>query len=402
MRIRSILIVFLLAACLILTAIPAYAADYQSILNCKVFHNLLETDDQLYVFHIDVHYDVLPTPPINKYFHFRLLDVGGIAELASATPYAYYNIGYDESCISFYFDADDAPTWGSAFVFKLSGNPEYHAAPIPEASYTLTAADYTVSTDQEENQDLLGDFTLQIAHSLQTDWGATMTEYSALGEVLTPTGATYMSGAIPNLKYLAPGIFSTQVQQPSPAPTMHSGDFGIKTETFSGCVVALGETDVMLKYDLYLDAVANVITITSSSSGATPVANAYVPATNSLNITGLGATTPQDLTVTYRTLSQSLVQQQRYAGTWLGDFLTDDMFGMTGRGLLSFGVAILALGLFILSFRLFLTTIPGLVGAYILIVAAYAGGIMTDVIFGVVTFTAVLYIGYILFFRNAS
>lgn len=71
------------------------------------------------------------------------------------------------------------------------------------------------------------------------------------------------------------------------------------TQTFAGCVVAATATDVVLTNELYEEDVTYVVTITATGAGAVPVANTYTAATNTLNITGLGADTPQDIVVTY-------------------------------------------------------------------------------------------------------
>lgn len=72
-----------------------------------------------------------------------------------------------------------------------------------------------------------------------------------------------------------------------------------QADTFAACVVAAGATDVVLTEDLYLDDTTFVVTITSSDGLAVPAAGTYTALTNTLNVTGLGANTPQDIGVTY-------------------------------------------------------------------------------------------------------
>lgn len=80
---------------------------------------------------------------------------------------------------------------------------------------------------------------------------------------------------------------------------IHDAQTDSQTDTFAGVVVAAGSTDVVLTKDLWKERTGSVTAITSSDAGASPVASVYNPATNTLTITGLGAGTPQDLTVTY-------------------------------------------------------------------------------------------------------
>ena len=70
-------------------------------------------------------------------------------------------------------------------------------------------------------------------------------------------------------------------------------------DTFAGSVVAAGATDVVLTEDLYEDRVGSVSALTATGAGAVPIASTYTAATNPLHITGLGADTPQDITVNY-------------------------------------------------------------------------------------------------------
>lgn len=73
----------------------------------------------------------------------------------------------------------------------------------------------------------------------------------------------------------------------------------VVAEAFPGCVVAAGATDVVLAHDLYRGVAADVTAMTATGAGAVPAFDAWVGGTNTLTIDGLGADTPQDITVTY-------------------------------------------------------------------------------------------------------
>lgn len=73
----------------------------------------------------------------------------------------------------------------------------------------------------------------------------------------------------------------------------------ITAEAHNGCVVAAGATDVVLAQDPLDNKTAWVTAITATGAGAVPVASTYTAGTNTLHVTGLGADTPQNLTVTY-------------------------------------------------------------------------------------------------------
>lgn len=75
-----------------------------------------------------------------------------------------------------------------------------------------------------------------------------------------------------------------------------------RTQSFAGAVVGGTTTDVVLTagYGLWEDSNTSVTAITATGAGAVPVAGTYVAATRTLTVTGLGADTPQDISVTYR------------------------------------------------------------------------------------------------------
>lgn len=95
------------------------------------------------------------------------------------------------------------------------------------------------------------------------------------------------------------GIVVICIMFPIALTAIHSAQTDSQSDTFAGCVVAAGATDVVLTVDLWGDRTGSVTAMTATGAGAVPVASTYTAATNTLHITGLGADTPQDVTVTY-------------------------------------------------------------------------------------------------------
>lgn len=325
MAIKRIAIALVMGLIFVLSGpLAVHAADYQTVESVKAYRHLLETDDMLVVFHYDIHYDTVPDQPLNKYYHFRLMDADGVTELAAASPYTYYNSGYDEGAGAFYLSSADAPLWGGAYILQISGNPEYHAAPVPQILYTLEGEDYSALDTPEGNQELLGDYIIQVAQSLQASWGVEMTVNADAGDILTSAAESYFKGAITGLQYMAPQIFAVQEGQvPTPSP-LHSGT------------------------------------------------------------------------------SQADTYRDRYDGTFIGDFLDDGLFGVPGNVVTGVGILAMCMILFFLSFKLFQTSIPGMVGAYLLVIMGFLMGFVATAIFAIVSLLAAIYIAYVLFFRNSS
>lgn len=197
---------------------PAAPANLQ-LESAKAFCNVVEDGDFAFIFHYNIHYaeEDQPDYPANKLFTFRLLDTNGIDYLASIVPYIYYNSGYDQGCAAFYFTADEVEekemVWESAYIVRISGNPEYFSSP-PLTSRTLVTSDYSQVETQEENQTLLGNYVLDVAAQLEVNWAAQLLYPATLGVVLYSTGETYFRGAIPGLQAMAPQIFAIQTSAP--------------------------------------------------------------------------------------------------------------------------------------------------------------------------------------------
>lgn len=192
---------------------PAAPTDFQ-IESAQVCRHVVEDDDFILVFHYNIHYSSgQPDEPANEIFTFRLLDTDGIGHLAAIIPYAYYNSGYDQGCAAFYFSADDAPTWEQSYIVRMSGNPEYFASP-PVTSHTLITSEYSQLDTQEENQTLLGNYILEVARDLETNWSAELLYTGDMGTVLNSTGEAYFRGAIGGLAAMAPQIFPIQITTP--------------------------------------------------------------------------------------------------------------------------------------------------------------------------------------------
>jgi hypothetical protein len=95
------------------------------------------------------------------------------------------------------------------------------------------------------------------------------------------------------------GVVIFAIMFPIVLDAMDDAQTSSQTDSFPGCVVAALATDVVLTLDLYEGRTTSVTAMTATGAGAVPVASTYTAGTNTLHITGLGADTPQDITVTY-------------------------------------------------------------------------------------------------------
>lgn len=193
----------------VLAVDPAVPNDF-TIDSVQVVQNVAVDGDVLVSFAYTIHYDVdQPTTPANKLFHFRLMDEDGVTQLGAVEPYAYNNSGYDKGYSAFYFDPLSAPDWEAELVLLMAGNPQYWETP-PEVNYTLVLTDYSQVTSKSENQQIIGNWVIDVSATLEVDWSVKLLMEIPQGTILNDTGAAYGKGTIPGLQILAPQIFTTK------------------------------------------------------------------------------------------------------------------------------------------------------------------------------------------------
>lgn len=81
--------------------------------------------------------------------------------------------------------------------------------------------------------------------------------------------------------------------------SVHTAVTDTRTQTFNGCVVAATATTVTLTDDPLNNSTDWITSVTSATGGVTPSITSYTAGTNALVLGDLGATTPQNITVTY-------------------------------------------------------------------------------------------------------
>jgi hypothetical protein len=229
---RLIIIPVILIVALLIVS-PVYAIEppsNKSIPDVKVFRNLLEAGDSLYVFEYELAYasDNYSNTPASESFIFRIYDVDGVTKLADVKPYAFplfESNGYGTGCSSFYFAADDdAPAWGGAAKIELYGWPAYFDT-LQQVDYTLVDDDYTDSTSQDDNRDDLKEYVLLLADRLEADYqdvSVVLKTSSDSDIILSQDGETYFRGTILGLRALCPELFYIQVYIPEIMPTSYN------------------------------------------------------------------------------------------------------------------------------------------------------------------------------------
>lgn len=204
---------------LMTVAVPAQAIDLPdstpTVESVNVYRNILETGDMLAVIYENTPYATTPnSTAYDEAFIWRMYDTDGTTELAQITGYPYNDSGYGYNVVGFYFDADDAPTWGQSYPVRLTGTPTAFDDP-PVYSYQINAADYSDLTDTDDVKNAIGDLVLSLARNLNTEWELDSDDYltteSESGTVLSLAGESFFRGAIYGIQAMASGAFNITV-----------------------------------------------------------------------------------------------------------------------------------------------------------------------------------------------
>jgi hypothetical protein len=200
------------------TAMPVHAIDLPDstpvVEQIDVYRNCIETGDYLAIIYENTPYTSTPTVNYGDAFIWRFYDTDGTTVLGQATGYAYNEGGYGYNVISFYFAADDAPTWGQEYTITLTGVPQHFDSP-PQYTYNIVSSDYSSFTVQSDVQDAIASRVIEIAIDLTGNWNVaaaySLTAAGETGTVLSIYGQSFFRGAIYGLQAIAPKAFELEI-----------------------------------------------------------------------------------------------------------------------------------------------------------------------------------------------
>ena len=183
-----------------------------SLSDIHVNRNLVQSGDMLIYFSYNIAYSSIPTTvPASNSFIFRLYD--GTTEIGRNVPYAYNDAGYGYGISAIYFNASNAPAWNGTYTLSLEGNPIQFTSPM-SYSIALSTANYTTLTSVADNQEDVRSNIVTMIQELEVQWNHTLLTQSSSVTYLATAGAGYLVYAIPNIKNIAPKLFSASILYP--------------------------------------------------------------------------------------------------------------------------------------------------------------------------------------------
>ena len=274
----------------ILAPVSAAIANPDSITlhAVKIFQNIFEDDDILFVTSYDVEYGydsdtapektLEPSEPASSTFEIAIFDGTTLIQRRSLNYYQY-NIQ------SVYFDATGAAdlTWGSEYKVRVQGTPTYFALVEDVTMDTVVlSSSYWISGTATESRTLLQQHCLDLAATLEDNWNILLIATIPNGQVLNSVGRIPFLEAIPTLDSTIPDLFQTATSTISTTAQERTAAYETETSianklgapikaAFDGIGVYLnisGEKVAFLWIALFVLVVASIVFLNSSNTTA--------------------------------------------------------------------------------------------------------------------------------------
>ncbi|MGR3295863.1 MAG: hypothetical protein ACUZ8A_06515 [Candidatus Bathyanammoxibius sp.] len=425
-KLRYLLCVLFAVILALVPAAPALAIDEPDdppeVPAVFVFEGLLEPGDVgIFVeYFLDYTIAGIPAETVTESFLVVFVDTDGTTQLRTVAPFAFDSKGYGPGIAWMYFTAAEATTLGlnsadqALYRIWLTGNPTLTWVPGPDPPKTISTIDIW-HTAGDMNV-LLALRVLTEAQTLGTAWALDLIEITSIGNRLTRDGESYFENAIPNLRNLAPAVFSAGTTVPTQEDIDFTTLFGaVVTGTIVvGSPVTLVDGANVISVTGVGDFVAEleqgtVGTVTSGTATVTGSPAAIVAGTNTLTVTATPGP-PDTVTIDVTLEDTTTALEDSVIGTGLDLTPLADLWGVS-RWLLS-GIVWMVVTILIIA-GVFKVT-PGRFGAAsggkvllpTLVICLIAGSLL-GLLKPLVVVTAFIlltgfFVGYVLLFRGAS
>lgn len=213
---------WLLLFIMILTLLPAGVASADTISDADItfqsihaYRNLLVSGDMAIIFHWRWSSTNTSSTPASSAVLATLSYDDDV--VASATPYVFSPFddnGYGDSVIGFYLTSGN---WSSTlYSVTIAGLPIVFGSDPPYKPYSLEASEFATGATQEENQEALRIYILNLCDIFRTiypDVGLKAVQSGST--VLSDYGETFFRSTIPGLQFLCPRLFIVQSYVPA-------------------------------------------------------------------------------------------------------------------------------------------------------------------------------------------
>ncbi len=226
---------------LLVIASPVFAISNPTSITAhtaKAFGNIFETGDMLFV----VSYDINTTDNTTNAYLFNLVSADNTTLLFSR-QLAYYQYNLSSIYVSAATVVSSNITWGSAYKLRITGNPALFSSLVEGTNMstkTLSASDWSAD-GALTSKELLRLHCIDIAESLESDWGVTLLTTTTGGsQALNSTGRTTFLDAIPGLDTAIPSLFQLSTGVPIVTPAVPGAAYAVESKLDSRLGTTLG------------------------------------------------------------------------------------------------------------------------------------------------------------------
>lgn len=229
-RLYAALLISLVALlCFASITIAIANPDSITLHTAKVFENIFATGDMLFVMSYDIEYASEPSEDASTSFLINLMSTDNSTLIKSrALSYYQYNL------TSIYFSPTQVVssnlTWGTEYKVRVSGSPALFPTLTEDINMDtkgLSITDYNADGTLTSKQ-LLQAHCIDIAESLESDWGITLLVTTSGGEqVLNSTGSVTFLDAIPGLNDALPDLFQLSSTIPTVDSSLSSANYSV-------------------------------------------------------------------------------------------------------------------------------------------------------------------------------
>lgn len=211
-------IIILALAVILFTGERAYATPIPSptsyaISAVTAYSPTMEPNDKEYIISFSIQYGVIPSTDAGQAWLIRLFDSG--VEVASTTPYAFYNSGYAIGVASIYLPASIATGLSANISLSIEPNPTLTWVSIPSPAYFTSIINSSAATLADVSTAIATQVTA-LAIGLNIPYGSTnpMIEQTNGLWKFTARGESYFDVTIPILRTICGILYSSGITRP--------------------------------------------------------------------------------------------------------------------------------------------------------------------------------------------
>ncbi len=217
-----------------LRALAIANPDSLAIVTIRAYDSLVESGDMTFVVYYVIDYASPPTERATEAFMARFFS--GSTELQSTSPYAYVNAGYSDGVMAFYFSSSQVTSlglvWEGGYTVKVQGSPGLFVLPPVVSSGSIEWVNLLVTRTRFKEHVIDAARNLEVTWAPLTEPDIILVQETPEGPAFTNGGDTYFSNSIPNLRIIAPDLFSSRVAVPSFDDRVHDTTYAQDLQTF--------------------------------------------------------------------------------------------------------------------------------------------------------------------------